>query len=45
MGWESARNPMMKGHLAGDVPILLAVAIVLGLLMTRSRKTGATVPA
>jgi hypothetical protein len=43
MAWESMRNPMMKGHLTGDVPILLAVAIVLGLLMTRSRTTNATV--
>lgn len=41
MGWESMRNPMMKGHLAGDVPILLIVAIVLGLLMNRSRATAA----
>jgi hypothetical protein len=37
MGWEAMRNPMMKGHLTGDVPILLVVAIVLGLLMSRSR--------
>ncbi len=39
MAWESIRNPMMKGHLTGDVPILLVVAIVLGLLMGRSRTT------
>jgi hypothetical protein len=45
MSWESMRNPMMKGHLTGDVPILLVVAIVLGLLMSRSRKTNATVVA
>jgi hypothetical protein len=45
MGWESMRNPAMKGHLTGDVPILLAVAVVLGLLMTRSRTTNAAVPA
>jgi hypothetical protein len=37
MAWESMRNPMMKGHLTGDVPILLAVAVVLGLLMSRQR--------
>jgi hypothetical protein len=30
------RNPAMQGHLIGDVPILLIVAIVLGLLMTRA---------
>jgi hypothetical protein len=43
MAWESMRNPMMKGHLTGDVPVLLVVAIVLGLLMSRSRTTNATV--
>ena len=43
MGWESLRNPMMKGHLIGDVPILLAVAIVLGLLMSRDRTRSAAV--
>ena len=43
MAWESLRNPMMRGHLAGDVPILLVVAIVLGLLMSRSRAMSATV--
>ena len=45
MGWESMRNPMMKGHLTGDVPILLVVAIVLGFLMSRSRSASATVTA
>jgi hypothetical protein len=41
MAWESVRNPMMKGHLTGDVPVLLAVAIVLGVLMSRSRTANA----
>src|SRR3954462_8587659 len=36
MAWESMRNPMMQGHLIGDVPILLVVAVVLGLLMSRA---------
>jgi hypothetical protein len=45
MGWESMRNPMMKGHLTGDVPILLIVAVVLGLLMTRARTRDVTVTA
>lgn len=45
MGWESTRNPTMKGHLTGDVPILLVVAIVLGLLMSRSRRNNLSVPA
>lgn len=36
MAMESLRNPMMKGHLFGDVPILLVVAIVLGVLMSRT---------
>jgi len=43
MGWESLRNPMMKGHLAGDVPILLVVAVVLGLLMNRTRTASVAV--
>ena len=43
MGWESLRNPMMAGHLTGDVPVLLLVAIALGLLMTRAGRTAATV--
>lgn len=33
MAWESMRNPAMGGHLTGDVPALLLVAVVLGLLM------------
>jgi hypothetical protein len=37
MAWESVRDPMMQGHLAGDVPILLLVAVVLGVLMSRTR--------
>ncbi len=36
MAWEALRNPMMKGHLYGDVPALLLIAIVLGYL-TMSR--------
>ncbi|GAA3904270.1 hypothetical protein GCM10022276_23620 [Sphingomonas limnosediminicola] len=41
MGWESMRNPMMKGHLTGDVPILLIVAVVLGVLISRGTATQA----
>jgi hypothetical protein len=33
MACESIRDPAMGGHLMGDVPALLLVAIVLGLLM------------
>ena len=36
MGWESMRNPMMQGHLYGDVPALLLIAVVLGVLMNRA---------
>jgi hypothetical protein len=36
MAWEAMRDPAMKGHLVGDVPALLIIALVLGLLMTRS---------
>jgi hypothetical protein len=32
MAWEAMRNPAMGGHLTGDVPALLLVAIVLGVL-------------
>ena len=35
MAWEAMRSPMMGGHLTGDVPVLLLVAIVLGLLASR----------
>ena len=45
MAWESMRSPLMTGHLTGDVPILLVVAGVLGLLMSRARTTNLTVTA
>jgi hypothetical protein len=35
MAWESFRTPMMLGHLVGDVPVLLIVAAILGVLMSR----------
>jgi hypothetical protein len=36
MAWESVRNPAMGGHLIGDVPALLLIAVVLGYLMKRA---------
>lgn len=33
MAWEAMRNPAMGGHWTGDVPALLLVALVLGVLM------------
>jgi hypothetical protein len=36
MAGEALRNPMHGGHLVGDVPALLLVAIVLGWLMSRA---------
>src|SRR3569833_3185058 len=36
MAFEAMRTPMQHGHLVGDVPALLLVAVVLGLLMMRS---------
>jgi hypothetical protein len=36
MAWEAMRNPMMGGHLVGDVPALLLIALVLGYLLKRS---------
>jgi hypothetical protein len=35
MAYEAVRNPMMAGHLYGDVPALLIIAAVLGVLMVR----------
>jgi hypothetical protein len=45
MGLEAMRNPMMGGHLTGDVPILLVVAVVLGLLMSRGTAVRTTLAA
>lgn len=44
MAWEAIRNPMMRGHLVGDVPFLLIIAVVLGVLMSRA-SVGRTVTA
>jgi len=41
MAWESMRNPAMHGHLTGDVPALLLVAIVLGVLTMSSQARSA----
>lgn len=35
MAFESTRTPMQHGHLMGDVPALLLVAVVLGVLLSR----------
>ncbi len=35
MAYESLRNPMHQGHLIGDVPALLLVALALGVLMRK----------
>ena len=45
MGWEALRNPMMQRHLIGDVPFLLVIAIVLGVLMSRASASSAKVAA
>lgn len=39
MAWEAFRNPMMKGHLYGDVPALFLIAVVLALLTSRASVT------
>src|SRR5215469_349102 len=36
MAYEAMRSPGQTGHLMGDVPALLLVAVVLGLLMSRA---------
>ena len=33
MAWQSFSDPTERGHLVGDVPALLLIAIVLGVLM------------
>lgn len=38
MAIQALRQPMQHGHLVGDVPALLVVAIVLGVLMSRARR-------
>nr|WP_294849808.1 DUF6632 domain-containing protein [uncultured Sphingomonas sp.] len=38
MAYEAVRNPMMGGHLLGDVPALLLVALVLGVLMSKAER-------
>jgi hypothetical protein len=38
MAYESVRSPGHTGHLMGDVPALLLVALVLGVLMSRAGK-------
>ena len=43
MAYEAMRTPGQTGHLMGDVPALLLVAVVLGLLMSRAEKDKATV--
>jgi uncharacterized protein DUF6632 len=43
MGWEAIRRPVMQGHLYGDAPALLLVAIILGFLRTREEERPATV--
>lgn len=39
MAYQALRDPMQAGHLVGDVPALLLVAIVLGVLMNRPRSS------
>ena len=36
MTWQSLTQPGQQGHLLGDVPALLLVALVLGVLMNRT---------
>lgn len=42
MAVESIQDPMEYGHLIGDVPALFVVAIVLAMLMPRSKMATAT---
>jgi hypothetical protein len=40
MALQSLQDPMHQGHLLGDVPALVLVAIVLGQLMRKQSRTG-----
>lgn len=40
MAVQALRNPMQHGHLIGDVPALLLVAVVLGVLARNSERSG-----
>ena len=37
MAYEAVRNPMHQGHLLGDVPALVLVAVVFTMLMKREK--------
>ena len=41
MAYQAMTQPMQQGHMMGDVPALLLVAIVLGLLMSRAEASSA----
>ncbi len=45
MAFEALRSPMHGGHLYGDVPALILVAVVLGVLMSRNAETSRRAPA
>ena len=45
MAVQSMTEPMRMGHMMGDVPVLLLVAIILGMLMTRVGSDRTTVTA
>ena len=45
MAWQSLTQPGEEGHLLGDVPALLLVALVLGTLMNRAGSRSAKIAA
>ena len=40
MAFQSGRDPMHQGHMLGDVPALILVAVVLGVLMKKASAKG-----
>jgi hypothetical protein len=40
MAVQSVSDPAERGHLVGDVPVLLVVAAVLAVLMWRAKRAG-----
>jgi hypothetical protein len=45
MAWQAVEDPAERGHLIGDVPALLLIAIVLGVLMQMGSSERATTAA
>lgn len=45
MAWQSLQMPEHRGHLYGDVPALVLVAVVLGVLLPPATRSARVIPA